>query len=147
MTDPLDIWPENDLEASKEHAMCCYTAVTGSVIGALQVAYAAGRDLSMVIPGIDAITGAVVVTESLEADALLNSSAQALITKPLDDLSDWTLAVLAEILLQVSREMADSPRLVPGYREMLQSRAWAALERTLEFPHCKPHALVSGHLP
>jgi hypothetical protein len=60
--------------------------VTGSVIDARQVVYAVAGDLYRVIPGVDVITGAVIVAESLEADALLNSSVQALITSIAPDL-------------------------------------------------------------
>lgn len=138
MTDPSDLWSRIRLKASQEHAMCRYAAVTGSVIDALQSAHAAGRDLSGVIPGVDAISGAVIVAESLEADALLNASAEELFIKPLNDLSDWALAVLAEILFAVTGETAGSTRPIPNHLQKLEARAWAALEQALDSPNASP---------
>jgi tetratricopeptide (TPR) repeat protein len=138
MTDPSELWRQIQREASHEHAMCRYYAVTVSVIDALQSAHAAGRDLSGVIPGVDAISGAVIVAESLEADALLNASFGALFIKPFDDISDWALAVLAQILFDVIRETAGSARPIPDHLQRLEARTWAALEQTLDSPNASP---------
>ena len=138
MTEPFDIWPRIYREVSHEHATCRYAAATMPVIDALQSAYAAGRDLSGVIPGIDETVGAVIVAESLEADALENAPADVIFTRPFDDFSDWALAVLAEVLLAVFREMAGSTQPIPDHLQTLQARAWAALDQTLDATTASP---------
>lgn len=138
MTNPFELWRRIPSRASQEHAMSRYAAVTASVIDALQSAHSAGRDLSAVIPGLDATRGAVIVAESIEADALQNASAEALFTKPFNDFSDWALSVLAEILFDVIRAMAGSTRPIPDHLQTLEARAWAALEQVLDSPSASP---------
>lgn len=138
MIDPLDLWPQSGLESSDDHAMCRYSAVTVSVIDALQSAHDMRRDLSNVIPGIDAVKGAVIVAESIEADALMSESVDALFVKPFDDLCDWSLAVLAQIYLDVVRELAGLTQPIPDHLRALQERAWTALEQVLDSPYVSP---------
>ena len=138
MTDPFELRRETQKEASQEHATCRYAAVTESLIDVFQSAHAAGRDLSGVTLGLDAVRGAVIVAESLEADALLNAPAEELFLRPLDGLSDWALAVLAQIHIDVVREIAGATRPIPGHLQWVEARAWAALERTLDSPNASP---------
>ncbi len=118
--------------------MCDYTAVTAAVIEALRTAHTAGLDLSGLIPGLDATTGAMIVAESMEADALLRAPAEVLFAKPFDDFGDWTLAVLAQILFDIVREKTAPKRPIPDHLRELQTRAWAALELALDSPSASP---------
>jgi tetratricopeptide (TPR) repeat protein len=138
MTDPLDSLPRIERELWQQHAMCDYAAATVSVIDALQSAHAAGRDLSRVIPGIDETSAAVIVAESLEADALLDASGETLFFKPLDEFSDWALAFLSEFLLYSLREWIGPNQPIPDPLQTVQVRAWAALEHTLDSPTASP---------
>ncbi|MFQ6058828.1 MAG: hypothetical protein ACE5MB_08145 [Anaerolineae bacterium] len=88
---------------TQPHAMSRYTCVTEGVIEKLQQDYFAGRDLGQSIPDISATEAAVMVAESLEADWLWNTPPEELFGEPpLEPLSDWGLAALAEIFFAVA---------------------------------------------
>jgi hypothetical protein len=109
--------------------------VSQGLIEKCQQDYLAGRDLSQSIGHMEATTVAVIAAESLEADPLLEAPLDTLINQPLEGLSDWSLAVLAEILFDAVRL---APDLQGPTRQSLQARAWTALELALDSPTVSP---------
>lgn len=82
----------------RPHAMSRFAAVTEGVISACQQGLGGG------IPGLDASFVAVIIDESLEADRLLTRSSQELLVLDFEGLSDWSLAVLADLYTQVETQ-------------------------------------------
>ncbi len=118
--------------------MSRYSAVTEEVIKKCQQDYRAGHDLGRSIPGLSAAEAAIIVAESLEADLLWQSPPPAIRQEAHEPLSDWGLAVLAEIFFSLadrSPKTTDSP---DERREELLSMAWTALEWALDSPTASP---------
>ena len=99
----------------EEHAFSRYMIVSEGVIDQLQADYFAGRELSISLPDIDSTEAVVILTESLEADHLLETLPERLgkglppEQKP-ERLSDWSLATMAELffkVVDVAREDGD----------------------------------------
>jgi tetratricopeptide (TPR) repeat protein len=124
----------NTVRQSKYHAMSRYTCVTEGVIDWCQRDYLAGRDLAETIPDLSAADAALIAVESLEGDRLLDVPPTALLSMPLDGLGDWSLAVLAEILLSLADEGRNRDSVSPEVLRMLKDRAYAALEQALKSP-------------
>jgi hypothetical protein len=78
--------------------MSRFAAVTAGVIDTCQ------NGLGTSIPGLDASLVAVITEESLEADSLLTRSSQELLALDFEGLSDWSLAVLADLYSHVEKK-------------------------------------------
>jgi tetratricopeptide (TPR) repeat protein len=122
----------------RTHAMSRYTAVTEQLIDKCQRDYQAGHDLGRSIPGLSAVETTVIATESLEADRLLRASPKMILANPFDAMSDWNLAVLAEILFALARPTRRFFSLPKEEWNRLTDRAWAALEQALNSPTASP---------
>lgn len=82
----------------RQHAASRFAAVTEGVIEACQQGLTGG------IPGLDASMIAVITEESLEADRLLTRSSKELLLVDFEGLSDWSLAVLADLYSSVEKQ-------------------------------------------
>lgn len=122
----------------KEHAGSRYMCVTTGVIEALQRAYAAGRDLGQVVPGIDADKAAVIMAETLEADRVWNLPPESLLggavtQGPMSDFKRAALAELAFGVADVARDQGKSKE-----HETWWAVAMASLEDALDSPLASP---------
>jgi tetratricopeptide (TPR) repeat protein len=124
--------------STQDHATSRYMRVTVGAVDRLQQDYLAGRDLGHSIPGMSADEAAVIVSESLEADRILNHFFEIVSGKrpKLRSPSDWSRAVLAELLLGV----ADIARKARDRRQERDYWAlgWATLEELLKTPTFSP---------
>jgi tetratricopeptide (TPR) repeat protein len=118
--------------------MSRYTCVTEGVIDWCQRDYLAGRDLAETIPDLSAADAALIAVESLEGDRLLDVPPTALLSMPLDSLGDWSLTILAEILLNLVDEGRNRESVPLEALRMLEDRAYAALEQALKSPAASP---------
>lgn len=119
-------------------AVTRYSAVTPDVIKQVRADYWAGRPLGRRIPGLDEVTAAIIVQDSLSADRLITKSLEEMLETDSEALSDWELAVRAELLLgaaSAARQMEDVP---PEAIALLETGAWAALEAALDSPTVSP---------
>ncbi len=122
------------------HAMTRYAAVTERLVDKCQQDYHAGQDLSRSAPSLSAGQVAIVVAETLEADGLLSLPLEKLMTHARrGDVSDWSLAVLAEIFrAQVEDVDSQQDIFAQARRDELHELAWLALEKTLDSPTASP---------
>ncbi len=122
----------------QSHAMSRYTAVTEAVIERCQQDYRAGHDLGRSIPDLSATNAAIIVAESLEADPLWQAPPPVVMQKAFGPLSDWSLAVLAEIFFALAEQLPQKTHFPEERRQELLSMAWTALERALDSPTASP---------
>lgn len=122
------------------HAMSRYAAVTESLIEKCQQDYRAGRNLGRSIPSLDAGQAAIVVAESLEADAMLNwSPTKQMNAARQGAVSDWSLIVLAEIFFTAAEDVNPQQDIfAQTRREEFEDLAWTALEKALDSPTASP---------
>ena len=121
------------------HALSRYAAATEGVIEVCQQDYAAGhKDVGREIPYLDPTTATLIAIQSLAADALLDAPPPVLLAAPFGPLDDWSLAVLAELLLSSIGEISDKEAGLQESRAWLTQRAWDALEQALDSPTASP---------
>jgi hypothetical protein len=120
--------------------MSRYAAVTERLIDKCQQDYYANRDLERSIPSLSAGEVSIVVAESLEADSIIHRSPETLRGHARDgSLSDWGLAVVAEILFTWTADVKPDQDIFAGTRrEEYLDLAWTALEHTLNSPTASP---------
>ncbi len=124
----------------REHAYSRYGCVTERLIDALQQDYFAGREPGASI-SMDATAAAIIVAESLEADRLWETLPERLTRRAArvphtEGLSDWTLATLSELFLEVAdfaRSQGDQVR-----QRDYWALAWALLEEVTKSPTASP---------
>jgi tetratricopeptide (TPR) repeat protein len=119
-------------------AMTRYAAVSQRVIEQLQADYWAGVPLGRRIPGLDEVTAAIIVQDSLRADQLVMKPFEELLDSDLKGLSDWELAVEAELLFVAASGARQAKNIPPELPRLLETRAWAALEAALDSPTASP---------
>lgn len=88
-----------------QHVLSRYWRVTEGVIEKCQQDYRAGRDMGRSIPNLDATQATLVAIQSMSGDALVHASPDTILTLPLDQLDDWSLTNLAEILFSIAERM------------------------------------------
>ncbi len=123
-----------------QHVMSRYWHVTEGVIEKCQQDYRAGRDVGRSIPNLSATQATLVAIQSMSGDALVHASPDTILTLPLDQLDDWSLTILAEILFSIAGQMDGGleKTLLSGPRRQILDRAWAALEQALDSPVLSP---------
>jgi hypothetical protein len=122
------------------HAMSRYAAVTERLIEKCQQDYYANRDLGQSVPSLSAAEVSVVIVESLEADSVIHRSRETLLRHARDgSLSDWSLAVVAEMLFSWTADVdANQDIFASSRRDEYLDLAWTALEHTLSSPTASP---------
>jgi tetratricopeptide (TPR) repeat protein len=128
----------------RPHAMSRYTAVTEAVIEKCQQDYRAGRELGRSIPDLSATNAAIIVSESLEADPLLEALPEVILRQVYEPLSDWSLAVLAEIVFSLADQLPKAMNFPEVRRQELLTMAWEAMERVLDSPTASPLLWYEG---
>lgn len=126
------------IDSQPTHAMSRYSAVTINVIEKCQQDYYAGRDLGQSIPGLSATKVTIIVAESLEADSLWQAPPEVVMKRTGEPLSDWSLAILAEIFFALRDQIRQMAHYSEERFHELQARAWTSLERVLDSPTASP---------
>jgi tetratricopeptide (TPR) repeat protein len=123
-----------------QHVMSRYWHVTEGVIEKCQQDYRAGRDMGRSIPNLNATRSILVAIQSMSGDALVHEPLDTILTLPLDQLDDWSLTILAEILFSIADQMGGGLKktLLKEQRRPIEDRAWAALEQALDSPVLSP---------
>jgi tetratricopeptide (TPR) repeat protein len=120
------------------HASSKYWTVTDDLIDKCQRDFQHKRDLSHTAPSLSAAEVAAIAVESMEADQLVDMDSALTPGYPLEQLSDWSLTVLAEQLMQAADAAQDAGLDRPDVIEHLRARAWTALELALDSPIASP---------
>jgi hypothetical protein len=120
--------------------MSRYAAVTERLIDKCQQDYYANRDLGQSIPSLSATEVTIIVAESLEADSIIHRPRERLLEHARDgSLSDWGLAVVAEILFSWTADVnTDQDVFASTRRNEYLDLAWTALEHTLKSATASP---------
>ena len=118
---------------SAPHAMSRYAAVTERLIDKCQQDYYANRDLGQSIPSLSAAEVSIIVAESLEADSVIHHPREKLLEHARSgSLSDWGMAVVAEILFTWAADIDTDQDIFASTRHAeYLDLAWTALEHTL----------------
>jgi tetratricopeptide (TPR) repeat protein len=120
--------------------MTRYAAVTELLIDKCQQDYAAGLDLAHSIPSLSGDEVALVVAESLEADDVIHQPREILLEHArTGTLTDWSMAVLAEMLFVWAEDANPQEDIFAATRrDEYEALAWNALEHTITSPTASP---------
>jgi tetratricopeptide (TPR) repeat protein len=124
-----------------DHAYSRYSCISLPVIDQLQKEHLAGREPARLFPDLDPKEATIIVSESLEADRLLNNINSAIasgkpFSPPSDGYSDWSLVTAAKFFHFLAEEFENLGDI--EQHDQWWAMGWATLEKAALSPTASP---------